>query len=338
MSWLRDSIDAQYAVDSVTRQNKKSVPHLLSDARWAKAKVPRSAQVDAMGLQVEVRELLTSNLARVFGVSPFSSIPYMFRDELNLAVDVILFRYGTYRLGASVGDRIQNLVMRDEMKAKALKLTHINCLDPALSPSRPLLLLHGVLSILVPYLLRKVQKRSLEENWENEETTSWKYKVGKLVQCLTIAWSTMSLVNFIHFLVTGQYRTLLERLLGLKMVNGTQHIIRLTRMVYLNNAVYIEAIDGLLSVLRIHNIFRKFKRSASSMMFARVTAPENHCCACHELPTISQRSNCGHLYCYYCIRSRLLHMEANGNFSCVRCGKQVTSCHPDGMAATAPSS
>lgn len=334
--WIRDIAEVQYPIDNITRQNQELPKLLTSASRWSTGKVPRVSQLDAVTTGSELSNILSSSLARVFAVHPFTSFPYTYQEELRLFLDLVLFRYSTYRMGASVGDRLHNLVMRDELKAQAYHSTHINYLVPRLAPSRALLLLHGVATTIIPYLLRRLLRRSLEEDWGSEENSgSWRYRLTKALRYADIAWSTLSLINMIHFLATGQYRSLVERILGLKMVHGTQEVVRLTNLMILNQQVSSRALAWLLEVLNIGSIVRRVTNSLHAIAVSREAAPENRCCACYELPTIPQRSNCGHLYCYYCIQSRLIRAESDGYFPCLRCGKRMTSCHPDGPLLTA---
>lgn len=329
MSWVRDLNNAQYVIDSVQRQNQSLSKNVSGTTRWSNSKVPRVTQLDALTTQADLRSLLTESLARVFAVAPLSSIPYTYQEELHLALDLVLFRYSTYRLGASVGDRLHNLVVRDELTARAYGKEHVSHLVPLFCPSRHLLILYGILDLLVPYILKKLQRRAFEENWAADEESSWRSRFAKSLHYILIAWSTMSLLNTIHFLTTGQYRTLVERLLGLHMVNGSQQVMRLTNLMYLNQIITSQAFQSLIEVFQLGNFIKKITRTAYAFGTHHEAAPENRCCACYELPTISQRSSCGHLYCYYCIRSRLLQYEAEGSFPCLRCGKRVVSCEPD---------
>lgn len=299
-------------------------------AASSRPNVHRVTQLDAIFTLTELRSLLTKSLSRIFAVGVLKSIPYTYQEELHLGLDLVLFRFSTYRMGASVGDRLQNLVMRDEVKAEELNMQHLTQLVPTLAPSRYVLLLHALLNIVVPYALTKLHRRILEEDWRGTETSDWRHHVAKIIHAMYLSWSLLSILNTVHFLATGKYRTLVERLLGLRMVNGTQSVMRLTNLMYLNQAVIWQAVSGLCEALNIGKVVRKITASAYSIATtAREATPENRCCACHELPTISQRSNCGHLYCYFCIQSRLLHSEAEGSFPCLRCGKRVSESHPD---------
>lgn len=330
MSWVRDVSDSQYAIDNITRQNK-GVPRTLKGVqRWDNSKVHRVTQLDALSTQNEIKNILMQEAQRIFAVAPLTTIAYGFQEELSLAIDVALFHFSTYRMGASVGDRLHNLVLRDEQKAAAMQMSHIHSLVPSLAPSRPLLLLFGVLNILFPYLLRKLRRRCWEENWREDESNPGKRRIAQLLPYAMMVWSGLSLLNVIRFFMTGRFRTLLERLLGLNMVNGSQNVIPLTNLFYLNQLITSQAFYTILELLRFKKLVDKFTRSVFSIVSRHEVVPDNRCCSCLELPSISQRSNCGHLYCYYCFRARMLQSEAEGSFLCLQCGKRVVDAKPDG--------
>lgn len=142
----------------------------------------------------------------------------------------------------------------------------------------------------------------------------------------------MSIINTLHFLVTGKYRSLIDRVLTLRVVYGGQKMQRLTNLQFLNQHIMWQTWMSLLNVLRIGRYLTRFVQSLqqvikpqSSLNFNDNT---NVCAACHNQLTLSQRANCGHLYCYYCIKSRLIDCQASGSFRCYRCGHAIHSCTP----------
>lgn len=329
MTWVQDISDVLYTIDTVKRQSNQASKVLSSATQWNISKIPRVTQLDAIRTQRELRNILMQSLFKVFAIAPLTSIPYSYKEEICLALDLTLFRFSTFRLGGSVGDRLHNLVLQDQVQACEQGLNRISHLEPSCSPSRGLLALYAILDIVVPYLGRKVQQRCLEENWAGEDPSSLKCRLAKGIRYLNVIWSTLCLVNVVHFLSTGHYRTLVERMLNLRVVHGSQQVMRITNVVFLNQLVLTQAIKFLLEVFHFGKIIQKLTQCAYSMTHRREMAPENRCCACYQLPTLGQRSNCGHLYCYYCIKSRLFAGEVNGSFSCLRCGKDVFSSSPD---------
>lgn len=329
MAWVSDVVESRGTVDTLMKQ-QQALPSSSAFSRLPDNHVLRVFQFDALVTQQEVVDILRSSLFHIFDIGSLQSWRFAHQEELVLILDLVLYRYSTWRLGQSVGDRLQNLVMRDEQRAVELGLQSSTSLVPTLAPTRRLLLVHALLTILVPYAVRKFQRKTLDEGWEREDSSDWRCRAARSFRYLFVAWSALSLLNTMHFLATGQYRTLVERLLSLKMVYGSQKMMRFTNLLYLNQHVMWTTWASLLSVLNVGRYVSRFVHSVQSIASpaGSLTGNENVCCACRETPTISQRSNCGHLYCYYCIKSRLLDSQAAGSFRCLRCGQSVHDCSP----------
>lgn len=330
MAWISDAVDAQYTVDTVSKQ-QALLPSSNAFSIFPKDHVLRVFQLDALASQHELGEVLHTALFSIFDIPPLQSFRFAYQEELVLLLDAVLYRLSVWRMGQSIGDRLQNLVLRDEERAKALGLQNTKSLLPSLAPSRRLLFVHAVMTILMPYVTRKLQRKVLEEGWEREPPTSTRHRLAKAFRYAVITWSVLSLVNTFNFLMTGQYRTLTERLLSLRLVYGSQRMMRFTNLLLMNQHVWWRTWMSLLSVLSVGRYLSRLMqsvRSVTSSAAAVGSSNENLCCACHELPTVCQRSNCGHRYCYYCIKSRLLDSQASGSFRCMKCGQAVHSCSP----------
>ncbi|KAH8605746.1 Pex2 Pex12 amino terminal region [Trypanosoma vivax] len=327
MAWVADSLASQFPLTVVTKQ-QWSIPASSKFTALPKKHVPRVYQLAAVAAQDEVVEILREMLYGILDVDAFWSIRYAWQAELSILIDIVLFFGSTWRCAQTVGDRMQNLVFRDEAKAQWLGQADILILQPSLSASRPKLLAYGVLSIFVPYVVQKLNRVALEENWEFRDANSIKAKLARLLKRVSLIWTVISFLHMLHFLATGQYRTIVERLLSLRLVHGSQKVYRFTNLSYLNQNVYFQAWSSFLAVLNVSRYIPRLRRSLRSVI-ARggdASLDGNLCCACHNTPTIAQRSNCGHLYCYYCIKGRLA--DATKTFSCFHCGEQVHTSAP----------
>ncbi|KAG5477100.1 hypothetical protein LSCM1_05441 [Leishmania martiniquensis] len=329
MAWLGDAVNAQYTIDTVSKQ-QALLPSSNAFSIFPKDHVLRIFQLDALALQQELSEILHMALFQVFDIPPLQHFRFAYQEELVLALDALLYRLSVWGTGQSVGDRLQNLVLRDEERARLLALESTKSILPSLAPSRRLLLLHAIMTLIIPYLTRKVQRKVLEEGWEREPATTARHRIAKAFRYAVITWSLLSLANTFNFLMTGQYRTLAERILCLRLVYGSQRMVRFTNLLYMNQHVQWQVWMSLFSTLSVGRYFRRLMRSLSSVASssASLSMNENMCSACHELPTVCQRSNCGHRYCYYCIKSRLLDSQSSGSFRCLKCGQAVHSCAP----------
>ncbi|CCW64311.1 unnamed protein product [Phytomonas sp. EM1] len=331
MLWIRDAVNAQPALDTVTKQ-QLMLPASEAFSMFPDNTVLRVFQIDALATQEDILDILRSNLFQVLSIPPLNSFRFAYQEELKLGLDAFIYYFSTWKLGQSVGDRMHNLVMRDEECAKAKGLQSSTYLVPSLAPTRRILVAHAVLTLLLPYVTRKIQRTMLSEGWEREEMSTWKYRLAKAFRYTVIGWSLFSIVNTLRFLISGGYRTPIEYLLSLRMVYGSQRMIRFTNLIYLNQHLWWTTWTSLLSVLNFGSYLRRLLhavQSVTSSASGGLITGDAVCCVCHSTPTVSQRSNCGHLYCYYCIKSRLLDSESSGSFRCYKCGQAVHSCFPD---------
>ncbi|GET89332.1 glycosome import protein [Leishmania tarentolae] len=329
MAWLGDAVDAQYTIDTVSKQ-QALLPSSNAFSIFPKDHVLRVFQLDALVLQQELVEILQMALFHVLDIPPLQHFRFAYQEELVLALDALLYRLSVWRTAQSIGDRLQNLVLRDEERARLLTLQNTKSILPSLAPSRRLLLVHAVMTLVMPYATRKVQRKILEKGWEREPVTTARYRIAKALRYAIVTWSLLSLANTFNFLMTGKYRTLVERILSLRLVYGSQRMMRFTNLLYMNQHVQWQTWMSLFSVLSLGRYFRRLMKSLNSVASSSAlpSMNENLCSACHELPTVCQRSNCGHRYCYYCIKSRLLDNQSTGSFRCIKCGQAVHSCTP----------
>jgi peroxin-2 len=168
-------------------------------------------------------------------------------------------------------------------------------------------------------------------------------------------------VSFLVFLVNGRYRTLLDRVLRLRLVAPSNQVRREVSFEYLNRQLVWHAFtEFLLFLLPLMGINRwrrwlsKAWRKAKSLTQGEeekgelTFLPERTCAICYQdqNPTTTEQAlsmtggiigsaqtditnpyeaSCGCIYCFVCIASRLADGEG---FVCLRCGELVKHCKP----------
>ncbi|KAH9599555.1 Pex [Trypanosoma melophagium] len=329
MAWVEDTAAAQFPLATVVKQ-QGTLPTSNLFTTLPENRVLRVFQLCALQTQEELVDILRSSLFGIFELEGLQTYRYAYQDELIFLLDAILYYGSTWKRAQSIGDRMQNLVLRDEAKALEMGMTSVVRLDSSLAPTRARLILHALLTVCIPYMIRKVQRKSLEEDWERDNPRSLKAKLAKFIRLLSIIWSILSLINTLHFLATAQYRTLVERLLSLRLVYGAQKTQRFSNLMYLNQHVTWKTWSSFLALVNVGRYISRLTRSlqAFTAPSANLVPNDTVCCACHDRPTIGQRSNCGHVYCYYCIKSRLLDAKMAGSFRCLHCGSTVHQAFP----------
>jgi peroxin-2 len=148
-------------------------------------------------------------------------------------------------------------------------------------------------------------------------------------------------VNFCVFLRHGRYPTLLERAVGARLVYERPTMARVVDFEYLNQQlawrelselvlftlpyVYstrVRATFGALSA-RVGGLDASTRADDDAPRRNRVAVQAYRCvaCGCREPIHPFVAEPCGHPYCYYCLRARLV--EQPTSCACVKCGTRV---------------
>ena len=170
-----------------------------------------------------------------------------------------------------------------------------------------------------------------------------------------------SLVFFIIFLVNGRYRTIVDRILRLRLVAPSNQVSREISFEYLNRQLVWHAFTEfllfflpILGVSRWRRWISKAWRKAKSLSGGEDEngelsfLPEQCCAICYQEqnPILSEQAlmvssgmvgsaqtditnpyeaSCGCIYCYVCLGRRLV--DGDG-FICLRCGEEIKQCKP----------
>mmetsp|Transcript_55411 Transcript_55411/g.111249 ORF Transcript_55411/g.111249 Transcript_55411/m.111249 type:complete len:215 (+) Transcript_55411:223-867(+) len=134
--------------------------------------------------------------------------------------------------------------------------------------------------------------------------------------------------NFLVFLRHGTFSCLADRLLGVRMVHVDPQARRQVAFEYMNRVMIWNGLsEFLLTVLPLLNL-AKLRRSLTRRFFPKALLQsmdadaERSCCLCGAAPvTVPMRSDCGHLFCYFCITSE--QMDHPGNVVCPHCSSRI---------------
>jgi peroxin-2 len=140
-----------------------------------------------------------------------------------------------------------------------------------------------------------------------------------------LAVKALSLINFMVFLVQGCYPTLKERLLGLHILPTSPQTLRTISHRYLTREIlwhgFSEFMFFVLPHFNLFTLWNMLRRVCN----AKASTDNKLCSFCEGLPTVPHISDCGHLYCYYCLSANLL---ADSNFPCSMCNQLVKTITP----------
>ena len=320
-------------------------------------RVLRVHQLDAFIFDSEVESILQHQLFHAFDWLPQGTLQ-RFKPELSLLVSLLLFYFSLFLRGASVGQSLQNLVFRDERSHARLltaNRTRSESSLPASSTSQRFLF--GVLSLIFPYALSKIQGVAAEQGWADLPPSAMRRRTWALLKRGEGAWRALSLVNLLAFLVDGKYPNLLARVLGMRLVYAARSQPRMLNFEYLNQQLvwhgFTEFLMFLVPLLSSSRVFSALKRimtathqgnqphSDANVVPAAASTPPIHdssqesssplfsprdfmgpCAFCQATPIVVPfAANCRHLFCYHCVRAASL----DSPLDCPVCQSQITS-------------
>ncbi|KAJ1666990.1 peroxisome assembly protein (Peroxin-2) [Coemansia sp. RSA 1813] len=303
--------------------------------------VPRSGRVnklDAELLDAEVADMIRDPVSKAFSLLD-SRFVNRYRHELDAAIHAVLFclSVGSTKRRATYGQMVQNLAY-----------AHTSGF------SRRVWAL-GVVTILGRYAWRRMLATMSALGWANQAHDSVESKAWRIVQRVEKIMRVAALVNFVAFLGAGQYRTIAERLLGLRLVSARPQLSHSVSFEFLNRQLVWHAFtEFVMFAVPLVNpakarawMARQVRAaigiSASAAVDPAVAAlPDTACaiCAADAEKTVDEPQStadlddtqpyrainpyitpCAHTYCYVCIKMRMM-TEAN-ECTCLRCGKSV---------------
>jgi peroxin-2 len=229
----------------------------------------------------------------------------------------------------------------------------ISCADVgngrAVPPTTAQKLAYGGFTVVVPYLLSKVEGWLTLSNDVAPE--AWKDRLQRLITNAENVYSTFSLLNFLAFLVNGRYsppkkpvadehryRSLPDRILKLQLLPLTKsqphHLLSYE---FLNRQLtWTSLTEFLLFILplilpsyrRIRRRLVRSIKSEDSQIGALAELPTRFCAICFSkgregrLITNPYCGECGHPYCYVCLMEEVAAEEGDG-WACLRCGQVI---------------
>jgi peroxin-2 len=328
--------------------------------------VVRVNQLDAGQLDDELGGLLTQQLTKVFKYIRFQSSPIpivgdvadggadggaaggaaaaaaagppvtvsvserlaAYKPEINALFKLIVHGFTTCQNRPTPGSQLMNLVYRNEAHPK---LIHGHAAVPKDVTQFALTWQQKWLYILVGIGGRwgwtRMGDYMRSRNWDMEDNDTWKRRLYQLYQRAETLYRICSVMNFVAFLYNGKYRSVLERLLSMRLVYIRSRVARQVNFEYMTQQLvwegFSEFLFFLLPLINYRRIKQWFRRLFSLQSVTDSNMPDEVCAICSEDPiTIPYKTNCGHVFCYYCIRGSRM---ANHYFRCPRCETVVTS-------------
>ncbi|KAF3484084.1 peroxisomal biogenesis factor 2 [Arthroderma uncinatum] len=198
----------------------------------------RVGQVDAELLDEELITLLKGQVGE--GLKYFGR--YVREDwnpEIDLVLRAILFKLSVWDHNASYGAALQNL-----------KYTDSRSKGPVHSdPTKFQKSLYGLLTVGGRYAWDRWENWMIRQGSSYEEPTSSTRALSKLTSLVSAAHSIAAFASFLVFLVNGRYRTLVDRLLCMRLTPPSMQVSREVSFEYLNRQLVWHAFTEFLLFL-----------------------------------------------------------------------------------------
>lgn len=305
---------------------------------------PRVGQLDASTLDGELYGLLKTQLRNIFKFTR-SDIQDRYEAELLVLLKLLIFKYTVWDHSATYGAKLQNLKFVDGRVPSSL--------------SKPLgrsqKLGYAFLVVGGDYIWNKLESY-IHSNYHNDR--EGESRISRVLQrfskLLSQIWSVSSFFNFLLFLYTGKYSTLILRLLKVRLVPASRSLTRQVNYEFQNRQLVWNAFTEFLLILvplvnmtKLKQRFTKILRLTFSLSHGDGKEkggfhflPEKTCAICYSSQAQMQGGNhytgitnpyktteCDHIYCYVCITTKLLESDGEG-WNCLRCNCLVKSAKP----------
>lgn len=206
----------------------------------------RVGQVDAELLDEELLELLRGQVGealKYFG----SHLQDDWSAEIMLALRTVLFKLSVWDHDATYGAALQNLKFTDARKSGS----HL------VPPSKWQKALYGLSTVGGRYAWTRWESWLMDNDNGYDTPSPTLHGLSRLSDALSTMYSTAAFASFLVFLVNGRYRTLLDRVLRLRLAPPTSQVSREVSFEYLNRQLVWHAFtEFLLFVLPLVGISR----------------------------------------------------------------------------------
>ncbi|KOS18985.1 Peroxisomal biogenesis factor 2 [Escovopsis weberi] len=206
----------------------------------------RVAQVDAELLDEELVELLKGQVGDALKYYAGGHLKDDWSAEISLALRAVLFKLTVWDNDATYGAALQNLRYTDARRVGPVLV----------APSRLQKSLYGFVTVFGKYAWTRWEEWLAEQN-EGWDPSPRIQSLSRITASLTTVHSTAACLSFLVFLFRGRYRTILDRLLRMRLAPPTSQLSREVSFEYLNRQLVWHAFtEFLLFVLPLIGINR----------------------------------------------------------------------------------
>ncbi|KAG6903498.1 hypothetical protein C0995_005521 [Termitomyces sp. Mi166 len=218
-------------------------------------RVIRVGKLDAELLDQELVQVLQEPIHKALSLIN-ASLKVRFEPELALLLQLSLYKLSIWNTGASYGAKLQGL--KYSVPPGSGKIS-----APSGLPRRTLLL-HGALTLILPYLHTKLRSHALSSAWPDAPSSDRRRKAWDVLTSLESFYTLLTLPSFLMFLWNGKYRTIADRLFNMSLVPARQLTKREVSYEFMNRQMvwhaFTEFLLFLLPLINARNLRRRVSR------------------------------------------------------------------------------
>ncbi|THH15372.1 hypothetical protein EW146_g5094 [Bondarzewia mesenterica] len=235
----------------------------LSSQAAPSPRIIRVGQLDAELLDQELAHMLQEPLNKALALI-HTTLKARFEPELALLIQLTLYKLSVWNTGASYGAKLQDLKYRVPWLSNQV-------LTPSGLPRRTLLI-HGALTILVPYVYTRIRGYALSRAWPEAPSSDKRRKVWEILTKLETTHAVLALSSFLAFLWNGRYRTISDRIVGMRLTPARRLVKRDVSYEFMNRQMVWHAFTEFLLFLLPLLPHRTLRRALSTTLTA-ITHP-----------------------------------------------------------------
>ncbi|KAK0747846.1 Pex12 amino terminal region-domain-containing protein [Apiosordaria backusii] len=212
----------------------------------------RVGQVDAELLDEELVELMKGQVGEAVryyggGGGGNNTIKHDWDAEISLALRAVIFKLTIWDHDATYGAALQNLKYTDARHTGSVLVP----------PSKWQKGLYGLMTVGGRYMWSKWENWLMEQDDGFDEPSPTVQRLSRMTDRLSTLHAAASFASFLVFLLQGRYRTLLDRVLRMRLAPPTSQVSREVSFEYLNRQLVWHAFtEFLLFVLPLVGINR----------------------------------------------------------------------------------
>nr|CCA14900.1 peroxisome assembly protein putative [Albugo laibachii Nc14] len=272
----------------------------------------RVQQRDATILDDEIAGLMRDSTSRLFDKFR-PGIVELLSPEVNALIRSFIFTCSTLVHSPTPGMKLQNVQFcQSAFRGR-------------------ILFMYYVLSIAMPYMWKRfayfltAQKaRNRRHEASNPKKSSWQSEdFVAFMKRLEAMVSVCQFLNLLIFLRNGCFRSLEERLLGMKLKAIDQQTCMMNFEPITRQQLWQTFTDlGSTFLPVLVYCYRRIANKLQKKHKLSLTPPGDCCLLCGSRPQTPYITSCKHVYCYYC-----LHLSASEDvdFVCLACGSHFQS-------------